>query len=529
MRHMIVGAALAALTSGNAPAMAETPADTLVVAAAIDDIITLDPGSALEITSGEILGNTYSRLVLYDLDDPTQLYGDVAESWTVSEDGRVYTFKIKPGLVFASGNPLTAEDVAFSFQRTIKLDLSPAFLLAQLGLTPDNVEENAKAMPDGTFRFVTDKAYAPTFVLNCLTTNASAVVDKKLALEHEENGDFGHEWLKSNYAGSGPMVLREWRANEIVVLERNDNYFGEKAKIARVIYRHVKESATQRLLLESGDVDIARNLEPGDLATIAEGDDIDTTSILNGSIFYISLNLDNEYLAKPEIREAFKYLIDYDAIEATLINGIGEIHQAFLPKGILGAVNDNPYKLDVEKAKALLAEVGYPDGFTVTFDVRTTQPVASIAESIQQTAAEAGITLEIIPGTGKQTLTKYRARNHDIYIGDWGIDYWDPHGNAQTYTNNPDPNNPDAQFKTLAWRNGWDVPELTAKTEAAVMESDTAKRVELYEELQKEALERSPIICIYQQKEVAAFNKKVENFRLGATSHTNYLYLASKS
>ena len=92
------------------------------------------------------------------------------------------------------------------------------------------------------------------------------------------------------------------------------------------------------------------------------------------------------------------------------MKGIGEIHQTFLPKGFLGAVNDNPYKLDVAKAKELLAKAGLPDGFKVTMDVRNTQPVTGIAQAIQQTLAQAGIKIEIIPGDGKQTLTKYRAR-----------------------------------------------------------------------------------------------------------------------
>ncbi len=92
----------------------------------------------------------------------------------------------------------------------------------------------------------------------------------------EQNGDLGYGWLKTNYAGSGPLKLREWRANEIVALERNDNYYGAKATLARVIYRHVKEAATQRLLLEKGDIDIARNLSPQDIAALATNKDIKT-------------------------------------------------------------------------------------------------------------------------------------------------------------------------------------------------------------------------------------------------------------
>ena len=155
-----------------------------------------------------------------------------------------------------------------------------------------------------------------------------------------------------------------------------------------------------------------------------------------------------------------KWLVDYSAIGDTLIKNIGVVHQNFLPVGLLGASTENPYKLDVEKAKALLAKAGHPNGFKVTIDMRTVQPVQGITEALQQTAKRAGIDIEIIPGDGKQTLTKYRARQHDIYIGQWGADYWDPHTNADTFARNPD-NGDDAKSKPLAWRNAWAIPELT--------------------------------------------------------------------
>jgi peptide/nickel transport system substrate-binding protein len=535
-RFWLAGAALSAMLLA-APALADTPADTLVQAWQIDDIITMDPGEAFEISAGEITGNTYDMLVRLDVNDTTKVVGGVAESWTVSDDGLTYTFKLKPGLTFASGNPITAEDVAWSFERAVKLNKSPAFILQQFGLNGDNVTEKAKATDPSTFVFTVDQAYAPSFVLNCLTATVASVVDKKLVSEHvavvtasadyKFDNDFGNDWLKTNYAGSGPYKLREWRANEIVALERNDNYYGEKAKLARVIYRHVKGSTEQRLLLETGDIDVARNLDPGDLEALSKNADIVTTSAPKGTVYYISLNQKNPNLAKPEVIEAFKYLVDYDGIGETLIKGIGEIQQNFLPKGVLGAVSDNPYKLDVAKAKELLEKAGLKDGFSVTMDVRNTQPVEGIAVSFQQSLAQAGVKMEIIPGDGKQTLTKYRARNHDMYIGQWGVDYWDPNSNAETFTSNPN-NADDSPNKTLAWRNAWDVPELTVKTKAALLERDNAKRAELYKELQKTVLETGPFVMIFQQTEVAALRANVKDYKLGPTFDTNFVANVTK-
>ena len=531
-RVLAASAAMSLIVMAGAPAFADTPADTLVEGFAFDDIITMDPGEAFELSTAEVTSNTYDLLVRLDLSDTSKVKGDLAESWTVSDDGLTYTFKLKPGMKFASGNPITAEDVAYSFERAVKLDKSPAFILTQFGLTGDNVTEKAKAADETTFVFTVDKPYAPSFVLNCLTATVASVVDKKLVLEHvaavtpsdeyKYDNDFGNAWLKTGYAGSGAFKLREWRANEVLVLERNDNYHGEKAGLARVIYRHMKESSGQRLALEAGDIDVARNLEPGDLEAVSKNADLATASAPKGTVYYISLNQKNANLAKPEVIEAFKYLVDYDAIGSTLIKGIGDIHQTFLPKGVLGELNENPYKLDVAKAKELLAKADLADGFSVTMDVRNTQPVTGIAESFQQTLGQAGVKLEILPGDGKQTLTKYRARTHDMYIGQWGQDYFDPNSNAETFTTNPD-NSDEGKNKTLAWRNAWDVPELTEQTKAALLEKDNAKRAAMYQDLQKAVLEKGPFVIIFQQTEVAGYRANLKNYKLGPSFDTNYV------
>ncbi|CAH2397836.1 Peptide/nickel transport system substrate-binding protein [Mesorhizobium ventifaucium] len=536
-RVLLAGAAMSALLLAGAPALAVTPADTLVEGFAIDDIISMDPGEAFELSTAEVTGNTYDLLVRLDLSDTSKVKGDLAESWTVSDDGLTYTFKLKPGLKFASGNPITAADVAYSFERAIKLDKSPAFIIGQFGITGDNVTERAKAVDDTTFQFTVDKTYAPSFVLNCLSATVASVVDAKLVKEHvaavtpsadyKYDNDFGNAWLKTGYAGSGAFKLREWRANEVVVMERNDNYHGEKARLARVIYRNMKESSGQRLALEAGDIDVARNLEPNDLDAIAKNADLTTTSAPKGTVFYISLNQKNPNLAKPEVRQAFKYLVDYDALSSTILKGIGEIHQTFLPKGVLGELDENPFKFDLAKAKELLAKAGLADGFSVTMDVRNTQPVTGMAESFQQTLGQAGVKLEIIPGDGKQTLTKYRARNHDIYIGQWGQDYFDPNSNAQTFASNPD-NSDEGKTKTLAWRNAWDIPELTKQTEAALLEKDPAKRAAMYQDLQRKILETSPFIIVHQQLEVAGLRKNLKGFALGPSFDTNFVGQISK-
>jgi peptide/nickel transport system substrate-binding protein len=513
--------AVAALsTFSTLPVWAETPPDTLIEASAIDDIISIDPAEVFEFTASELLANTYEPLIGYDIADVSKLHGVIAEKWEVSEDGKVYTFTIKPDRKFASGNPITAADPVYSLQRAVKLDKSPAFILTQFGLTADNVEQMVRQTGDLTFEIETDQAYAPTLVLYCLTSTVAYVVDKELVQSHEANGDFGYDWLKTGYAGSGPYTIREWRANDVVVMERNDNYSGEAPALARVIYRHIPEGATQRLLLEKGDIDMARDLGPEEVKALEANPDIKFSTGVKGGIYYLGLNQKNETLAKPEVRQALKYLVDYQTIADTILSGQAKVHQAFLPEGFLGALTDTPYSLDVAKAKELLAQAGVPDGFSVTMDTRNTPEITAIGEQIQQTFAQAGIDLELIPGDGQQTLTKYRARNHDIYIGQWGPDYQDPHTNADTFARNPD-NSDDAASKPLAWRNAWDIPEMTKVADAAMLERDADKRAEMYVELQREHQETSPFVIMFQATEVVGMRSNVEGYVNGPSFNDN--------
>lgn len=517
LTHALIGAVLALL----APfAQAETPKDTLVMAWTFDDIITLDPAEIFELSGAEYAGNTYDRLIGYDPENVSDIFGVVAESWEVSEDGKTYTFQIRPGITFASGNPLTAEDVEFSLRRAVILNKSPAFILSQFGFTPENVNDTIKASGPMTVTLTTDKVYAPTFVLYCLTATVSSVVDKKEVMAHETDGDMGHAWLRTNYAGSGAFKLNRWSPNEVLILDRHDGYWNGEPAMQRVVIRHVVEPATQRLMLEKGDIDIARNLGADQLAGLEGNPDIRVRSGKKGTIYYISFNQKNEFLSKPQVRQALKYLIDYQGIANSIMKGKGAVHQAFLPEGFLGALTDTPFTLDVDKAKALLAEAGLADGFSVTMDTRSTADVTEMAQSIQSTFAQAGVKLELIPGDGKQVLTKYRARTHDIYIGNWGPDYQDPHTNAETFASNPD-NSDEAKSKPLAWRNSWDIPEMSQKTAAAVVERDAAKRAALYEDLQREHWETSPFAIMLQQIEVIAERANVKGFVIGPAFDNN--------
>ena len=270
-KQFLTRAAMAAVVAlASATAIARTPDDTLVMALKIDDIITLDPAEVFEFSGAEYAAQVYDRLITYDVKDVSRILPGVAESWTISDDGRTFTFKIRDGIAFHSGNPLTARDAAFSLRRVVKLDKSPAFILTQLGWNADNVDSLVRALDDRTLEFTTDKSYAPTFVLYLLTAGVGSVVDEKLAMENEVDGDLGHDWLRTASAGSGPFKLNAWRPNESLVLDRNDDYWQGTAKFRRAFVRHIPETATQSLLLQNGDIDIARNLTPEQIAVLRD-------------------------------------------------------------------------------------------------------------------------------------------------------------------------------------------------------------------------------------------------------------------
>lgn len=508
-----------ALSAAFGQAVAATPADTLVVAKNIDDIISLDPAEVFEISGGEVINNLYTRLVTHDPADFTKLVGGVAESWQVSDDGSTITFKIRKGQKFDSGNPVTAQDAAWSLQRVVLLNKTPAFILTQFGWTPENVKDLVKATDDDTLVITLKQKFAPSLVLNALSAGVGSVVDSKLVQSHEKDGDLGYNWLKTTSAGSGPFSLIEWKPKEDVAIKANDGYYLGAPAVKQVILKHVPEAATQRLLLEKGDVDIARNLQPDQIDALSKESKFKVQSEPKQTIIYLGLNVKNPELAKPQVREAIRWLVDYDGLANSVLKGQYKVHQAFLGEGIFGALNDTPFKLDPAKAKELLAAAGDANGVSIKLDVPNSSPFLDVAQSLQSTFKQGGIDLELVQGDQKQVLTKYRARNHDAVLIYWSPDYLDPHSTADYFARNPD-NSDSASAKTLPWRNSWDIPDLTKQADAAALEANPDKRADEYIALQTALQKDSPLPVLFQQVEVSVLGDNVSGFVSGPTFDT---------
>ena len=202
----------------------------------IADIITWTPGG-YEITGADRHRSVYDSLLRYEAKDITKIIGGAArKSWSAAEDGKEYTFKIRQGKKFESGAPVTAGDIAWSMQRGVIMDKTPAFLLDQFGWTKDNVMDLVTAPDPGTLNFKVLTGFAPSLVYNVMATIVTSAVEKKVAMAHETNGDMGNAWLKTHSAGSGAFRLVSWKANESVTMASNPHFHLGAPKIKRVVH-----------------------------------------------------------------------------------------------------------------------------------------------------------------------------------------------------------------------------------------------------------------------------------------------------
>ncbi len=238
---------------------ADTPKSILVMAIQLDIITSLDPHEAFESVGEEVTGNLYQQLVRPKLTPPMKLKAIWLCPGLCQKIKKPSRLKWIPAAKFADGTPVTAEDAAFSLQRVVKLDKSPAYIINQFGYTKDNVEQFISAPDKETLVIKTADPASESFLLYCLSANVGCIVQKSACLANQKGDDLGNAWLKTNSAGSGAFKLRAWKVSETVILESNKNN-PHAGKIERVIMRHIVDPSAQMLMLQKGDVDIARNL-----------------------------------------------------------------------------------------------------------------------------------------------------------------------------------------------------------------------------------------------------------------------------
>lgn len=503
-----------------APALAETPPDTMVMAYKMDAISTFDPAQIGEVVTNEIVMNTCDALVDYDPNDESQVIPAFAKSWDVSDDGLTITFHLTEGATFPSGNPVTAEDVAWSMRRVLALDFGNAATLTEYGFTKEANDTQFVAVDPATFQMTLTRPYPIQLVLQAVAASrVAAVLDSKFLMEQEVDGDYGNKYLTTNTACVGPYHLSRWNAGEVVILDANDDYYGEAPKIKRWLIRHVAEAAAQRLLLEQGDIDVARDLGSEDVREMEDNPDLTFVSTLKHQLFYMAFNSGEEKFADDKVRLAFKYLIDYDGLADTVMAYDGVPRASVVPLGAYGALDEKegqPFSLDLDKARELLTEAGYGDGFEARLFIGTGPYSAPIAQHVQANAAKVGITLNIEQMADAQLFSAFRGRDFDTAMLGWSTSVPHAHGMLSRHAVNPD--NADEANLTMfpTWRAAWYRPDFNDRVEEALFEKDPEKQLEMYRQLQLDHMQHGPFAYMFQNTNKAMLRGNVTDWTWNA-------------
>ncbi|MDB5369801.1 MAG: Extracellular solute-binding protein family 5 [Roseomonas sp.] len=515
-RHILAASALMASLALPGAVQAATPGNALVMAWNIDAISTFDPAQIGEVVTSELLQNTCDALASFDPKDEKNVVPSLAESWQVSEDGQQITFRLRDNLVFPSGNKGTAQDLAWSMHRVVKLGFGNAASLTEYGFTKENVEQMITAPDDRTLVMKLDKSYPTGLILQAIAANRVAtILDRKTVMANEVNGDLGNKYLATHTECVGPYRLRQWNAGETVVLEANEQFWGPAPKLRRIIVRHVAEAGTQRLLLEKGDVDVARDLTPEDMAAVEKTQGLALSRTLKPQLVYWGFNNANPIFANEKVRLAMRYLIDYEGLGKTIMAYNGVPRASFAQIGAFGALDEKegqPFKLDLARAKQLLTEAGYPDGFETTMIFGTLPYAPPIAQHIQANAAKVGVRIKLEQMANAQLFARHRGREFQTAMLAWQTAIPDAHGNASRLIANPD-NRPEAKLTQYpSWRHAFQSEAANKTVDATLLERDESKRVAMYHQLQKDMMQSGPSAIMFQSVMLAGLRGNVRNW-----------------
>jgi peptide/nickel transport system substrate-binding protein len=427
------------------------------------------------------------------VDGKIKVVPEVAESWTLAPDGKTWTFKIRRGMKFPSGRAVDAEAVVYSLRRMLRLNRPSIYAFAEIGLTKDVADTAVKVIDPYTVQIVVGQPYAPDLVLAILSFIATSVLDPSVVEQHIREGELGSDWLKDHSAGSGPYSLIRWERNEVVDLVAYAGYWRGIPPVKRIVIRDIPEASAQRIALEKADIDVAWDLSPQMRQEIrtAKTPGLAFVQVPDHGLTYLGMNAKFGPLAKEQVREAIRYAIDYKAIMEGVMRGEAIPLQTFIPVGYLGHNPALPFKQDLNKAKQLLAEGGYPNGFEVELAVTAPHPTrVDIAQVIQNNLDKVGIKVKIAGAAAASVLQKYREQGLQLVIYGWGVDYPDPDALAKPFA--------DGTIKQLAYRNAWVDPKATDLTKKAMVERDAAKRIALYKELTEYVAHKGPFAILFQ-------------------------------
>ncbi|SES97672.1 ABC transporter substrate-binding protein [Thorsellia anophelis] len=499
-------------------AYANTPADTLIVVQPLDDIVSLDPAESFELSSIQTLPSLYQRLVQANRDKPEEIEPDLATRYDIDADNKTITFYLDPNAKFASQNKVSSDDVIYSLTRAVKLNKAPAFILNVLGFDANNVDGLLTKIDDSTFKLTWTADIGAPVVLSVLTSPIASIVDSKVVQENAQADDYGNKWLSTHAAGGGPFILKSYQPQNVILLENSPIDTKIEPALKSVIIKNVPDANARKLQIEKNDADIARSLTSDQYDALKSVSSVNVVKFPSAEVDYIAFNtgnLNNPVLSNPALWEAARYLVDYDGLTQTLLNGHYTTHQAFLPAGFPYASVNQPFKFDPEKAKSILKAANI-DSPTIKLEIENRPPFLQIGQALQASFKAGGVNLELIPSATSQLYAKIRNKEHEAALRFWIPDYFDAHSNASTFAYYNE------AVGSTAKINGWVIPELSQKTQQAVSTSDTALRDKLYQEIQTTVQNESPFIFFMQANNSVALNPTVKGYYQGLNADMVY-------
>jgi peptide/nickel transport system substrate-binding protein len=491
-------AVAAAVTATAAVPDAKAQTRRVLVIAAGQDIPDFDPHVATGYSASALHRNTYDPLLRVEGPD-AKVVPHLAQSWTVSPDGTEYTFKLVPNAKFQDGSPVTAQAVKYSFDRAIRLAKGNAWMIA--GILDQN---SVEAVDPTTVRMKLLRPFAafPTVLPWIFVVNPALV-------EANKGSDDGQSWLRANLAGSGPFRVTRNEPGNLYEFQRVDGYWKQGAgNVTGAIWRIVRETATQRLMLQRGEAHIAVDLTSEDMDQIKDRPGVVSIIEPEFRTFSIKMNTENGPLADVELRRAISYATNYKGILDSA--GYADLMTGPLPNGIFGHLPDLAVpRTDLAKAREHLAKSKHPNGGIKLRMVTVTglEQQRRFALVMLDSLKALNIELEIQPQVWPDMVASTRSPQTfpDLFPVYQTANYADPDNIAfAAYHSSRNGN-----WQNPVYRNA-SVDDLIMKARA---ETDPAKRAALYGDFQRQVVADAPDIFGVLEKRKLALRSEVQNFR----------------
>lgn len=412
------------------------------------DAVTLDAHHITDSPSATVVEHVVETLLEWKPDG--SIVPHLAESYSSSADGRVWTIHLRQGISFHDGTPFNAEAVKFNIERII--DPANAVTFAFLVDSITTVE----VVDEYTVRFHTEKPFAP--MINHLTHSATGMQSPKAIR------DMGDDDYSQHPVGTGPFVFKSWTAGDEIVLARNDNYWGEPAKVDEVVFKVVPEDGPRMLMVQTGEAHVGVRVPPEMVDLLNADPNIEVVRTPSVRTIYVAFNNFQRSDAPPNpfadvrVRQAVNYAVDNEAINEFILSGVGQAVDAPVAPGVFGYQPIKTYNYDPAKARQLLAEAGYPNGFKTQLYAPNGRYLKDmeIAEAIQAMMLDVGIDAEIVTADWATYLqmTEVPAEQSTVPMAmvgwgtvtgdaDYGLyplfhtDQWVPTGSSRSFYSNP--------------------------------------------------------------------------------------------